>query len=75
MIMSTISGYDQALDFFPEATPRPTAASRFVARLRLLWEAMGEANAAAYRYRQLTAHGLTADAAASQVFTEFYAPR
>jgi len=71
--MSTISSYDQALDFYPEA--KSLTGGKLTAKLRVLWEAMSEANAAAYRYRQLTGHGVSADEAASRVFAEFYAAR
>jgi hypothetical protein len=46
-----------------------------MANLRLLWEALSEGHAAAYRYRELIARGKTADEAASRVFAEFYASR
>lgn len=73
--MSTISSYDEALDFYPEAKNRSLTGGKLTAKLRVLWEAMSEANAAAYRYRELTAHGVSADDAASRVFAEFYAAR
>ena len=73
--MSTISSYDEALDFYPETSSHSLTGGKLTAKLRVLWEAMSEANAAAYRYRQLTARGVSADDAASQVFAEFYAVR
>jgi hypothetical protein len=73
MIMSTISSYDEALDFYPQAKTSAPVGSSLLAKLRVLWEAMSEGHAAAYRYRELVAHGRPADAAASQVFAEFYA--
>ena len=73
--MSTISSYDEALDFYPETKSHGLTGDTFTAKLKVLWEAMSEANAAAYRYRQLTARGVGADDAASQVFAEFYAAR
>jgi hypothetical protein len=73
--MSTISSYDEALDFYPETKSYGLTGATLIAKLRVLWEAMSEANAAAYRYRQLTAHGVSADEAASRVFAEFYAAR
>jgi len=73
--MSTISSYDEALDFYPVAKSAAVSGGSFTAKLRILWEALSEGHAAAYRYRQLTAHGKTADEAASQVFAEFYASR
>ena len=72
---NAISSYDDALDFFPQTKAAPAARRTLPGKLRVLWEAMSEANAAAYRYRELTARGLSADAAASQVFAEFYAAR
>jgi hypothetical protein len=75
MIMSTISSYDEALDFYPEAKGAAATGGSFAAKLRILWEALSEGHAAAYRYRELTAHGKSADEAASQVFAEFYASR
>ena len=53
--MSTISSYDEALDFFPETKSHSLTGGKLTAKLRVLWEAMSEANAAAYRYRQLIA--------------------
>ena len=73
--MSTISSYDDALDFYPETKSVTATGGSLPAKLRVLWEAMAESHAAAYRYRQLTARGKTADEAASQVFAEFYASR
>ena len=73
--MSAISSYDEALDFYPETKSHSLTGGKLVAKLRVLWEAMSEANAAAYRYRQLTAHGLSVEEAASRVFAEFYAAR
>jgi hypothetical protein len=73
--MSTISSYDEALDFYPETKSHSLTSGKLTAKLRVLWEAMSEANAAAYRYRELTAHGVSADDAASRVFAEFYAAR
>ena len=73
--MSTISSYDEALDFYPETKNASATGGSFTAALRLLWEALSEGHAAASRYRQLTAHGKSADEAASQVFAEFYASR
>jgi hypothetical protein len=78
--MSTISSYDSALDFYPEAqavktTATATKGGKLVAKLRVLWEALAEGNAAAYRYRELISRGLTSDAAAAKVFAEFYTAR
>jgi hypothetical protein len=73
MTMSTISSYDEALDFYPQAKTGAAVDSSLLAKLRVLWEALSESHAAAYRYRELVAHGRPADAAASQVFAEFYA--
>ena len=70
--MSTISSFDDALDFYP-ASKGDHAAGSLTAKLRALWVAMSEGHAAAYRYHQLVARGRSADAAASQVFAEFYA--
>lgn len=73
--MSTISSYDEALDFYPEAKRVAATGRSVTAKLRILWEALSEGHAAAYRYRELMAHGKSADQAASQVFAEFYATR
>jgi hypothetical protein len=74
--MSTISSYDEALDFYPAAKGTAASSGRsFIATLRLLWESISEGHAAASRYHQLTMRGKSADEAASQVFAEFYATR
>jgi Xaa-Pro aminopeptidase len=73
MIMSTISSYDEALDFYPATNGATATGGSFTDKLRVLWEALSEGHAAAYRYRQLTARGKSADEAAAQVFAEFYA--
>jgi hypothetical protein len=73
MIMSTISSFDDALDFYPATKSAPATRGLLAARLRALWVAMSEGQAAASRYHQLVARGRSADAAASQVFAEFYA--
>lgn len=73
--MSTISSYDEALDFYPATKSASASAGSFMAKLRVLWDALSEGHAAAYRYRELIAHGKTADEAASRVFAEFYASR
>jgi hypothetical protein len=73
MIMSAISSYDEALDFYPDTEGEAGTGTALLGKLRVLWEAMAEGHAAAYRYRELIAHGRSADQAASQVFTEFYA--
>jgi hypothetical protein len=73
MIMNTISSYDEALDFYPQAKTGAAPGSSLLAKLRAVWAAMSESHAAAYRYRELVAHGHPADAAASRVFAEFYA--
>ncbi len=71
--MSTISSFDDALDFYPATKSAPATRGLLAARLRALWVAMSEGQAAASRYHQLVARGRSADAAASQVFAEFYA--
>ena len=73
-IMSTISSYDEALDFYPEAKAATTR--RFggvIASVRTFWEAMAEGHAAAGRYHDLTARGMTHNEAASRVFSEYFA--
>ena len=73
--MSTISSYDEALDFYPEAKSASATGGSFTGKLRLLWESISEGHAAATRYNQLIARGKSADQAASQVFAEFYGVR
>ncbi len=71
MSTSTISSYDEALDFYPEAkrgAPRPN----LLKKIRLVWEAMSEAHAASRRYHELTARGMSPDQAATKVFSEHY---
>ena len=71
--MSTISSFDDALDFYPATSSDRATRGSLTAKLRALWVAMSEGHAAAYRYHQLVTRGRSADAAASQVFAEFYA--
>ena len=73
--MSTISSYDEALDFYPEAKRAAATSRSFTAKLRIVWESIAEGHAAASRYHQLTARGKSADEAASRVFAEFYGAR
>ena len=74
--MSTISSYDEALDFYPEAQRAAATGGRsFMATLRIVWESIAEGHAAASRYHQLIARGKSADEAASRVFAEFYGAR
>ncbi len=74
--MSTISSYDEALDFYPEAKRAAATTGRsFTAKLRIVWESIAEGHAAASRYQQLVARGKSADEAASRVFAEFYGAR
>ena len=62
--MSTISSYDEALDFYPEAKRAAATTSRsFTATLRIVWESIAEGHAAASRYQQLVARGKSADEA------------
>ena len=74
MIMSTITSYDDALDFLPKAKTAPNRPN-FLAKVRLILEAMREGHAAARRYRELTAHGVPHDEAARRVFSEVYSVR
>jgi hypothetical protein len=72
MTMSTISSYDDALDFLPTAKTsrkRPN----LLGKVRLVAEAMREGHQAARRYRELTSLGVPHDKAARQVFGEIYA--
>jgi hypothetical protein len=75
MNMSTITSYDDALDFLPKAGTAPNKRPNFLARVRLVLEAMREGHAAARRYRELTAHGVPHDEAARRVFSEVYSVR
>jgi hypothetical protein len=74
MIMSTITSYDDALDFVPKAKTAPKR-PKFLAKVRLVLEAMREGHTAARRYRELTAHGVPHDEAARRVFSEVYSVR
>lgn len=72
--MSTLTGYDDALDLIPKAqiSRKPL---NFLAKLRVALEAVHDGHVAARRYRELTASGLRHDLAARRVFSEVYAPR
>lgn len=65
--MSTIKSFDDALDFYPVATPRPLL-SRLGGALRIYWTALGDGLAAARSYNELTRRGVPHDAAVRQVF-------
>jgi hypothetical protein len=69
--MSTITGYDDALDFLPTAEKGPKRPS-LLAKIRLIAEAVHEGHVAARRYHELTARGIPHDKAATQVFAELY---
>jgi hypothetical protein len=71
MIMSTISSYDDALDFMPKAK---TATGRrgFLSTIRLVLDALREGHAAERRYHELTVHGVPHEEAARRVFLEVY---
>ncbi len=71
--MGQIRSFDDALDFYPEG--KATLRTRFggyVQGVRLVLDAMAEGHAAARRYHQLTARGMSHDRAASQVFADHY---
>jgi hypothetical protein len=68
--MSTISSYDDALDFLPGRAKKKSRG--LLSTVRLIAEAMREGHAAARRYRELTAGGMPHDKAAAQLFAEFY---
>jgi hypothetical protein len=72
MIMSTITSYDDALDFLPTAKTSPKRPT-FLDKIRLFTQAMREGHQAARRYRELTGRGVPHDKAARQVFGEIYA--
>jgi hypothetical protein len=72
MIMSTITSYDDALDYLPKAKTAPKRPN-FLSKVRLVLDAMREGHTAARRYRQLTASGVPHDEAARRVFAEVYA--
>jgi hypothetical protein len=74
MIMSTITSYDDALDFLPKAKTAPKRPN-LLSKVRLILDALREGHAAARRYRELTAHGVPHDEAARRVFLEVYAAR
>ncbi len=62
--MRTITSFDDALDFYPDAKPRTGPRfGRAFESLRLVWEAMAEWHAAARRYHALTARGMPHDQA------------
>lgn len=72
--MSTITSYDDALDFLPKAEASSKRPS-FLAKVRIVLAAMHEGHVAARRYHELTARGVAHDEAARRVFAEVYAPR
>jgi len=74
MIMSTTTSYDDALDFLPKAKTVPKRPN-FLAKVRLILDAMREGHTAARRYRELTTHGVPHDEAARRVFSEVYSVR
>ena len=74
MIMSTTTSYDDAVDFLPKAKTAPKRPN-FLAKVRLILDAMLEGHTAARRYRELTTHGVPHDEAARRVFSEVYSVR
>ena len=71
--MSTITSYDDALDFLPSAK-RPERQG-FLAKVRLIATAVHEGHVAAARYQALRSRGITHDEAAKRVFSEVYEAR
>jgi len=71
--MGQIRGYDDALDFYPEAKAGLTTRFGSVVQLvRTCWDALSEGHAAACHYDQLRARGLSHEHAASKVFAQHY---
>ena len=68
--MSTISSYEDVLDFVPGRAKNKRRG--LLSTVRLIAEAMREGHTAARRYRELTARGVAHDKAAAQVFAELY---
>lgn len=73
--MSTITSFDEALDFYPSRKRGPGLVRRALALARTVWSAIGEGMDASHRYRQLTARGLPPGEAADRLFDEFYRAR
>ncbi len=69
--MSIINSLDDALDFYPVAGHRPLLV-RLGGALRLYWDALGDALAAARSYHELTRRGVPHDVAVRQVFNEHF---
>ena len=72
--MSTITSYDDALDFMPTAK-KSRKLPNLLAKIRLVAEAVHEGHVAARRYQELRARGAAHDKAAEQVFAELYRAR
>jgi len=72
--MSTISNFDDALDFMPSAKPKSPRRTLF-ATLRIVVEAMREGFRAAHQYQELTARGVNHAEAANRVFGEHFTAR
>lgn len=72
--MSTMTSYDDALDFLPSAKPSPKRQS-FLARVRVIASAVHEGHVAATRYQELRSRGIAHDEAAKRVFAEVYSAR
>lgn len=72
--MSTITSYEDALDFLPTAKNSPKRPS-LLAKIHLVAEAVREGRTAERRYHELTVRGIPHDKAAQQVFAEIYGAR
>lgn len=71
--MSQIRSFDDALDFYPAG--KASLRARFVAffqGVRLVLAALAEGHAAARRYHELTARGMSHDQAAGRIFSDHY---
>jgi hypothetical protein len=75
--MSTITSFDEALDFYPshKREPRLGLFRRALAFARIFWSALGEGLHASRRYEHLIAHGVPHGEAAARVFDEHYRAR
>jgi hypothetical protein len=72
MTMSTITNFDDALDFYPAATTSTPRRRSILGWFRAVWDGVSEGLAASKRYQELTARGVPHEQAASKVFFEHY---
>ena len=73
--MSTITSYDDALDFLPKAERVQTRRPSLLATVKTVLQAMSEGLSAARDYQELTGRGVAPGEAARRIFADHFETR